>query len=146
MGGGLELALACDLRVAAAEAKLGLPEVSLGLLPGAGGTQRLTRLCGRGIASRMILGAEIVDGSEAQRLGIVQWAQPRERLAEWMCELTTHYAAMPKAAIAEIKQCIGAQADPTRDGFAQEIEGTRRLYDSQESRRLVSEFLNRSAK
>ncbi|MBZ5529335.1 MAG: enoyl-CoA hydratase/isomerase family protein [Acidobacteriia bacterium] len=54
LGGGLELALACDLRVAAQEAKLGLPEVQLGLVPGAGGTQRLTRLCGRGIASRLI--------------------------------------------------------------------------------------------
>lgn len=62
MGGGLELALACDLRIAATEARLGLPEVRLGLLPGAGGTQRLTRLCGAALAARLILGAEILDG------------------------------------------------------------------------------------
>ncbi len=81
LGGGLELALACDLRVAATDARLGLPEVRLGLLPAAGGTQRLTRLCGQGTAKRLILGAELIDGAEALRLGIVQWARPRQELA-----------------------------------------------------------------
>ena len=64
MGGGYELALACDLRIAAEEAKIGLPEVGIGLIPGAGGTQRLTRLCGRGVAARVILMAEPVDGRD----------------------------------------------------------------------------------
>ncbi len=68
MGGGFELALACDLRIAANEAKVGLPEVRLGLIPGAGGTQRLTRLCGPALASRLILGAEILDGAAASAL------------------------------------------------------------------------------
>ncbi len=81
MGGGLELALACDLRVVALDAILGLPEVGLGLIPAAGGTQRLTRLCGQATAKRLILGAELIDGAEALRLGIVQWAQPRQQLA-----------------------------------------------------------------
>ena len=66
MGGGFELALACDLRIAADEAKIGLPEVRLGLIPGAGGTQRLTRLCGPALAARLILGAEILDGAAAR--------------------------------------------------------------------------------
>ena len=78
---GCELALACDLRVAALEARLGLPEARLGLLPGAGGTQRLTRLCGPGLAKRLILGAELIDGATAERLGLVQWAVPRDALA-----------------------------------------------------------------
>jgi enoyl-CoA hydratase len=142
LGGGLELALACDIRVAAAEAKLGLPEVGLGLLPGAGGTQRLTRLCGRGVAKRLILGAEVVSGAEAERLGLVQWVQPRQRLAEWTRELTARYAALPKAAVAAAKHCIAAQDDPARDGFAEELAATRRLYDHPETRRRVSEFLN----
>ena len=77
MGGGFELALACDLRIAANEAKIGLPEVRLGLIPGAGGTQRLTRLCGPALASRLILGAEILDGTAASELGVVHWAVPR---------------------------------------------------------------------
>ena len=89
MGGGYELALACDLRMAANEAKIGLPEVGIGLIPGAGGTQRLTRLCGPGIAKRLILGCESLDGSVAQSLGLVQWAVPRaelERQAASTCD------------------------------------------------------------
>ena len=145
MGGGLELALACDLRVAAGDATLGLPEVRLGLIPAAGGTQRLTRLCGQGTAKRLILGAELIDGAEALRLGIVQWVQPRQQLASWTSELVARIAGMPKAALAANKQCIHAEGDPTRDGFAEEIAATRCLYDHPETRVKVSEFLNKSA-
>ena len=144
LGGGLELALACDLRVAALEAKLGLPEVRLGLLPGAGGTQRMARLCGHSIAKRLILGAEVLDGAQAERLGIVQWAHPRQELAERTRDLATHLASMPKAALAAAKSCIAAQGVPARDGFAEEISGTRLLYNNPESRRRVSEFLDRN--
>ena len=144
LGGGMELALACDIRVAAADAKLGLPETGLGLVPGAGGTQRLTRLCGRGVAGRMILGAEVVEGSEAERLGIVQWARPRAQLADWTRKLAARIADLPGAALAAAKQCICAQGDPGRDGFVEELAATRRLYDHPETRRRVSEFLNRN--
>jgi len=144
LGGGLELALACDLRVAAAEVKLGLPEARLGLVPGAGGTQRLTRLCGRGVASRLILGAEVIDGEEAERLGLVQWVRPRAQLADWTRDLAARYAASPKAALAAAKRCIEAQNDPARDGFSEELAATRYLYEQPETRRRVSEFLNRS--
>ncbi len=145
LGGGIELALACDIRVAAAGARLGLPEVGLGLLPGAGGTQRLTRLCGHGVAKRLILGAEVIDGAEGQRLGLVQWAQPRERLADWTRDLAAKISVLPKAALAAAKHCIAAHGDPTRDGFAEELAASRRLYHHPETRRRVSEFLNRSA-
>ena len=145
LGGGLELALACDLRVAAAGAKLGLPEARLGLVPGAGGTQRLTRLCGRGVAKRLILGAETIDGTEAERLGLVQWVRPREQLAGFTRELAAGIAALPRAALALAKACIAAQGDPSRDGFAEEVNASRRLYHHPETRRRVSEFLNRNA-
>jgi len=145
LGGGMELALACDLRVAAAQAKLGLPEVGLGLVPGAGGTQRLTRLCGRGVAKRLILGAETIDGTEAARLGLVQWVQPREQLSDWTRQLAARIAALPKAALAMAKDCIAAQTDPRRDGYAEEIAASRRLYHHPETRSRVSEFLNRNA-
>jgi enoyl-CoA hydratase/carnithine racemase len=141
LGGGLELALACDLRVAALEARLGLPEARLGLLPGAGGTQRLTRLCGPGLAKRLILGAEVIDGAEAERLGLVQWARPRDQLAAFASEVAARYAAMPKAALAANKRCIAAATDPERDGYADEISETRTLYDHAETRRKVSDFL-----
>jgi enoyl-CoA hydratase len=144
MGGGLELALACDVRVAAIEAKLGMPEVSLGLLPGAGGTQRLTRLCGRGIATRLILGAEVIDGALAEHLGVVQWTQPRSQLAEWTRELSTHFAQAPRSALAASKHCMAAAGDPHRDGYAEELAATRKLYQHPETRRRVSEFLDRT--
>lgn len=145
LGGGLELALACDLRVAACEAKLGLPEARLGLLPGAGGTQRLTRLCGAGVAKRLILGAEIVDGATAEQLGIVQWARPLAEVAGFARQLAGHYAQMPKAALAANKRCIEAAGDAERDGYALEISETRSLYDHPETRRKVSDFLARRA-
>jgi len=145
LGGGLELALACDLRVAAAEAKLGLPEVRLGLIPGAGGTQRLTRLCGEAVAKRLILGAEVVDGAQAERLGIVQWAWPRQELEGRTRDLAQQFAALPRAALAAAKSCIIAQGRTDRDGYAEEIAATRMLYAHPETRRLVEEFLDRSA-
>jgi enoyl-CoA hydratase/carnithine racemase len=146
LGGGLELALACDLRVAAHEAKLGLPEASLGLLPAAGGTQRLTRLCGEGVAKRLILGAEVIDGIEAARLGVVQWARPRAELAEWTRALAQRIADLPRAALAANKACIGAAASPSRDGFAVEIAATHALYESAETRDRVGRFLANRAK
>jgi enoyl-CoA hydratase len=71
LGGGCELALACDLRIAARSARLGQPEIKLGLIPGGGGTQRLPRLVGSGRAMRMILTGELVDATEAERIGLV---------------------------------------------------------------------------
>ncbi len=145
LGGGLELALACDFRVAALDATLGLPEAALGLLPGAGGTQRLTRLCGPGVAKRLILGAEVISGAQALQLGIVQWALPREQLAQWARELAARLGTMPKAALAANKRCIAAQSDSLRDGYAEEILETRQLYDHPETRQRVNKFLARSA-
>jgi enoyl-CoA hydratase len=141
MGGGLELALACDLRVAALDAMLGLPEARLGLLPAAGGTQRLTRLCGEGTAKRLILGGEPIDGVEALRLGLVQWTQPRDRLGAWARELAARLAGMSKVALAASKRCIAAERDPACDGFATEIAATRVLYDDPDTREKVSAFL-----
>ena len=145
MGGGLELALACDLRVAALDATLGLPEVGLGLIPGAGGTQRLTRIAGEGAAKRLILGAEPVDGAEALRLGLVQWALPRERLVAGAQEIAARLASMPQPAQAAAKRCIAAERDPARDGFAVEIAATRELYADAATRRRVADFLARKA-
>jgi enoyl-CoA hydratase len=141
LGGGFELALACDLRVAANEAKIGLPEARLGLVPGAGGTQRLTRLVGPGLANRLILGAEVLDGAQAERLGLVHWARPRVELAEFAYALAERYATSPKAALAANKRCIAAAFDPARDGYAEELSQTRTLYDHPETRRKVNDFL-----
>ena len=143
LGGGLELALACDLRVAASNAQLGLTEARLGLLPGAGGTQRLTRLCGPGVATRMILGAELIDGAQAERLGIVHWAQPPDLLADFSAALAQRYAALPRAALAACKRCISAATERTGDGYERELSETRLLYDNPQTRATVTAFLSR---
>lgn len=141
MGGGLELALACDLRICALEARLGLPEAQLGLIPGAGGTQRLTRLCGPSVAARLILGAETVDGLAARELGIVQWAVPRSELAPRAIEIARRVAALPAAALAASKACIAVAGEPGRGGYSDELEATRRLLTNSETRQRVEAFL-----
>jgi enoyl-CoA hydratase/carnithine racemase len=146
LGGGFEMALACDLRIAAQEAKVGLPEAGLGLLAAAGGTQRLTRLAGPGVAKRLILGAETLDGMAAERLGLVQWAVPRAELADTARALAQRVAALPRAALAAGKDCIAAALDDSRDGFAEEIAHTRHLYQQQATRDLVAAFLARSTR
>lgn len=144
LGGGLELALACDLRIAANEAKLGLPEASLGVIPGAGGTQRLTRLCGRGLASRLILGAEIIYGYTAQQLGLVQWAVPRAELDIRARELLTRISNLDPQALGLSKTCIAAATQPGRQGFALEIESTRTLYQQDATLKRITEFLQKN--
>lgn len=144
VGGGFELALACDWRIAAHEAHIGLPEVGLGLLAAGGGTQRLTRLVGPGIARRLVLGGETVDGLEAERLGLVQWSVPRGQLAEAARALAARAATVPRNALAENKRCIELACAPHGDGYAAEIAATRRLYEHPETKRRVSAFLDKS--
>lgn len=145
LGGGLELALSCDLRIAAFEAKLGLPETGLGLIPGLGGTQRLTRLVGPGVASRMILGAETLDGESALRLGVVQWAVPRDELAQQARALASRIAGLPRPALAVAKELIAAAAPQDRLGFALEREAGGHLLDTPETQARIRAFLDKSA-
>jgi enoyl-CoA hydratase/carnithine racemase len=145
VGGGFELALACDLRVASATAKLGLPEVGLGLIPGAGGTQRLTRICGEAIARRMILTAEVVDGATAAGLGMVHWALPPDQLADWTANLVHRLGKLPPQALAASKRCIAAAGPGAVDGYELELQETRALYGNADSQRRVQAFLRKTA-
>ena len=142
LGGGLELALACDLRIAADDARLGLPEARLGLLPGAGGTQRLTRIAGEALARRLILRAEVVRGADAAALGLVQWAVPDGELASRARAIAAELAAIPAAALAQCKRCIEAGVQGG-DGYEAEVEGTATLFASEDTQRRVREFLAR---
>ena len=141
MGGGYELALGCDLRIAANEAKLGLPEAGLGLLPGGGGTQRLTWLAGPAVAARIILAADTVDGSTARELGMVQWSVPRADLAEEARKLALKVAGLHPLSLAACKVCLRVARDPERNGFASETEWTGRLLATDETQRRVAAFL-----
>ncbi len=144
LGGGLELALACDLRVASDGAKLGLPEASLGLLPAAGGTQRLPRVCGEAVARRLILGGEVIDGNEALRLGLVHWVVTAEKLSSWTTGLATRLASLPVEALASCKRCIAAASDQAVDGYELELAETRRLHDVAETQKRIQSFLTKS--
>jgi enoyl-CoA hydratase/carnithine racemase len=142
MGGGFELALSCDMRVVADEARIGLPEIRLGLLPGAGGTQRLTRLCGRAVAIRVIAGAEMVDGQTAVQLGMAQWHFPASQLEEAAVQIARRYADQPALAGRLAKGCIEAALDPTSaHGFDLEFEGSKTLLESAETGALIARFL-----
>ena len=141
MGGGYELALGCDLRIAANEAKLGLPEPGLGLLPGGGGTQRLTWIAGPAVAARIILTAEAVDGKTARELGMVQWAVPRAELEGEAKKIAARVAGLHPLSLAACKVCIRLARDPERNGFAAETEWTGRLLATEETQRRVADFL-----
>jgi len=143
LGGGLELALSCDLRVTTPRVKFGFPEVTLGLIPGAGGTQRLSWLCGRPVASRLILTGEIVDGAEAHRMGLVQWCVEPDRLAHEAARIAQRCAGFPRLATAGAKSAILMAADPAADGFARETEVVRDCFESTATRELVAAFVTK---
>jgi len=144
MGGGLELALACDLRICSESAKLGLPEASLGLLPGAGGTQRLPRVCGEAVARRLILGAEVIHGKEAASLGLVQWAVPTEQLTQRTQDLVARLAVLPRQALAACKRCMAAPFAAWGKGYDMELAETRKLYGDDDTRKRLQAFLQKT--
>ncbi len=113
LGGGLELALCCDIRLAADHVKVGLPEVKLGVIPAAGGTQRLTRLVGAAVAKELIFTSRMVMADEAQRLGIVNRLVPAAQLQEQAFALALQIAQQPPLAVRFAKQAInlGAEVD-----------------------------------
>ncbi|NWF54337.1 MAG: enoyl-CoA hydratase/isomerase family protein [Syntrophaceae bacterium] len=119
LGGGLELALACTIRVVSEAARMGLPEVKIGILPGAGGTQRLPRLIGKGLAAEMILTGEMIDAQEAYRVGLVNRVVPPERLMAAAEELARKILANAPVAVALAKDAIEVGKNLPLDGAIQ---------------------------
>jgi enoyl-CoA hydratase/carnithine racemase len=143
MGGGFELALACDLRMVADSARIGLPEARLGLLPAAGGTQRMTRICGEAVARRLILGAELVGGDDAVGLGLAQWAAPAAEIEAAARALAERIADLPATTLAACKHCIDVSMDANTDGYEAELAGSAMLLSEPETRRRVTSFLEK---
>jgi enoyl-CoA hydratase len=106
LGGGLELALACDIRLASETAQVGLPEVTLGIIPGWGGTQRLPRLVGPGMAKLLMMTGDRIDAAEALRIGIVERVYPQGELLDAARQLGQKLASLPPLSIAAIKQAV----------------------------------------
>lgn len=143
LGGGLELALACHIRIAASHAKLGLPEVSLGLIPGYGGTQRLSQLVGRGRALELILTGDMITAGEALEWGAVNLVvEPAELLAKAESILRRISSRSPSAVAAAIK-AINAGLGGTRVGFDAEIELFGQCFDTPDFKEGVAAFLEK---
>ena len=143
-GGGLELAIACDFRIAARETKLGLLEINLGLIPGAGGTQRMVGLVGRAWTLDLILRGRLITGEEAQRIGLVHEAVDLAQVEARALELAEELAAQPREAVREAKRCINLAL--SQAGFDAEIEGTRRLQGQPETIQRIEAFLARRSR
>jgi enoyl-CoA hydratase len=144
LGGGCELALACDLRVAADTAKLGQPEINLGIIPGGGGTQRLPRVVGTGQAMRLILSGEIIDVAEALRIGLVDVVHPAAELREKTLEMARAMATKSPVALQMAKSAVRAAAEmPMAAGLAYETELFATCFASDDKREGVAAFLEK---
>jgi enoyl-CoA hydratase len=121
LGGGCELAMACHIRIAGEKAKFGQPEVNLGLIPGYGGTQRLTQLVGKGKALELMLTADIIDATEAHRLGLANQVVPIGEEVVAAKAMLAKIAAKAPLAVAKVITCVNAFFDESQNGFAAEV-------------------------
>lgn len=144
LGGGAELALACDLRVADESARLGFPEVSLGLLPGAGGTQRLTRLVGPGRAKLLILTGDPVTAAEALTMGLVEQVVPKGQALAAARALAARIMARGPVAVANAKKAIAAAAELLPEaGFERESRLFCELFNTADQKEGVTAFIEK---
>lgn len=142
LGGGCELALACHLRLAADTARLGLPEVKLGLIPGYGGTQRLVRLVGRGAALRMMLTAEIVNATEAHRIGLVEAVYPAAELMQHAHAMASAVAALSPLGISGVLEAVEHGSD-IESGLLSEAHIFGRLCGTADKHEGLTAFLEK---
>jgi enoyl-CoA hydratase/carnithine racemase len=144
VGGGLELALACHIRVAAAGALLGLPEIKLGLIPGFGGTQRLPRVVGASNAAEMILTGESLSAEKALRIGLVSRVVPPHELMAEIEAIASLITARGKSAVETALHAIRGGLDiPLAEGLAREAELFGRLCGTPEKKEAVQAFLEK---
>jgi enoyl-CoA hydratase/carnithine racemase len=144
LGGGLELALACTLRVAGAEARFGLPEVKLGLIPGAGGTQRLPRLVGRGHALDIMLTGRQVAADEAYRMGLVSRLVAAGQAGPAALSLAAELGGPSRAAQQAVIRTVDASYDtPLPDGLAYEADQVQALFGGEEAKEGIAAFIEK---
>jgi len=144
LGGGCELAIACHMRIATANAKFGQPEVNLGIIPGYGGTQRLTVLIGRGKANELMMTGDLIDANEAKSLGLVNHVLPTKEEAIEKAESILH-TIMTKAplAIGMIVDCVNAVYLAEENGFQTEANSFARCVKSGDYKEGTSAFLEK---
>jgi enoyl-CoA hydratase len=125
LGGGCELALMCDFIIAAETARFGQPEITIGILPGAGATQRLPRFIGKSKAMDMVLTGRMIDADEAERMGLVSRVVPAEKLIEEAVATAQHIASMSRPAVLLAKECVNRAYET---GLSEGIRFERRMF------------------
>ena len=143
LGGGCELAMSCHIRIASDNAKFGQPEVNLGLIPGYGGTQRMTQLVGKGRAMELILTGNMIDAEEAKRIGLVNHVTAGEGLLDKCRELLDTITRKGPQAVGRAIAAINATFDPRKDGFAIEVSLFGEGFGTDEMKEGVTAFLEK---
>jgi enoyl-CoA hydratase len=141
LGGGLELAMACHIRYASETARLGLPEVTLGLIPGYGGTQRLPKLVGKGLANEIIFSAKMIPAQRAKEIGLVNDVFPLAELMDKTQELASTIAKNSPLAITEAIAAVNASY--SENGFEKEIKSFGKLFELEDKKEGVAAFIEK---
>ena len=144
LGGGCELAMLCDVVVAGDDATFGQPEIKLGVIPGAGGTQRLTRAVGRARAMELILTGRSIDAREAERLGLVSLVVPAEETLDRALELAGRIAELPPIAVRAAKAAVNAAQElPLSEGLARERQAFFGLFATADQKEGMAAFVEK---
>ena len=143
LGGGLELAMACHIRVASDNAKMGLPEVSLGVIPGYGGTQRLPQLIGKGRAMEMIMTAGMVSAEEAHRMGLVNHVVPQGELLEFCNGIAQKILKNSPVAIGYAIKAVNANFKEGVNGYETEIKCFGKCFGTEDFKEGTTAFLEK---
>jgi enoyl-CoA hydratase len=144
LGGGCELALACDIRIASENASFGQPEINLGIIPGGGGTQRLTRLVGEGRAMELILSGEIIDAKTAYEIGLVNHVFPADQLQARTMEIANRIAEKSPMALSLAKEAVKlASRSNLDDGLRREVDLFALCFSTEDKDEGVSAFLEK---
>ena len=143
LGGGLELAMSCHFRVASTHAKMGLPEVTLGVIPGYGGTQRLAQLVGKGRAMEMIMTAGMIDAETALNYGLVNHVVAQEELLDLARNIATKIAKNSSVAIAKAIEAINANYTDGVNGYEVEIKNFGASFGTQDFKEGTTAFLEK---
>ncbi len=144
LGGGCELAMMCDFIIAAENAQFGQPEITLGIIPGIGGTQRLTRAVGKAKAMEMCLTGRRIDAAEAERIGLVARVVPTESLLDEAMKTAQTIAAMPRAAAMLVKECVNrTQETSLSEGVRFERRAIHALFGTEDQKEGMAAFVEK---
>lgn len=143
LGGGCELAMACHFRVASSNAKFGQPEVNLGLIPGYGGTQRLTQLIGKGRALELLLTGNMIDAQTALQYGLVNYVVPQEELLLKTNTLLQTIVSKAPLAVGKCITAVNAVFDETKNGYEVELDAFGACFETEDMKEGATAFLEK---